>query len=240
MSTAYPVVRHHTAAAVVPEQLPLYKVHIYKRAPAAASVVVFSANLQAVPIFVDSPLFLHAGSASMLYQLSTDADAITEQLTQAFLEQMWTQLAANTPNGQNPANGGDTTGLTMSLLGPGTNETQVLQILVSVAKDILSYFRYHRSQALLPLLRQFSERGSLALADVDPDALRTEIQDLLNVTTMGRWYADVSNYDVSTLIMTPAGGSSASNQVRTRGVDHCCSLVPPHTAALSWLACFCS
>jgi hypothetical protein len=83
-----------------------------------------------------------------------------------------------------------------------------------VAKDVLSYLRYSNSQALLPLLRQYSSSGTLDVADIDPDVLQGEAVQLLNVTQLGEWYRDASQYDVPGSRMLPALPAAAAAAAR--------------------------
>lgn len=159
-----------------------------------------------------------AGTTFIIYQLYQDADLITEKLTEAFLDQLQQRLADQTSSD----GGGDSeTAFFSSLVPPGTNMTQVLITLKGVARDILNYCRHYRSEAILPLLREFSQRGSLAIADVDPDLLRNEIQHLLNLTTMSHWYATSTKSDTSAYKTEPwtAALSSSSNGGSNGGVS---------------------
>lgn len=115
-----------------------------------------------------------------LYTWFDDALAISEQQTSEFLAQL-------------RANGMPTANLT----GPEAtvNMTEVFENFEGVARDVLSYLRFHGSQALLPLLRQFASQGTLTLSDVDPDVFRDEVFGLLNLTRLGHWYVDVGSFD---------------------------------------------
>lgn len=49
------------------------------------------------------------------------------------------------------------------------------------------------SEALLVLLRQFSESGVLVPTAVNPDVLQQEVQQLLDTANLNRYYAAVSS-----------------------------------------------
>jgi hypothetical protein len=70
--------------------------------------------------------------------------------------------------------------------------THTLEEFAAVAADILNYFRERNSQALLSMLRQFSQQGTFTLADVDPDVLQQEVQQILDLNQLGKYYARVS------------------------------------------------
>jgi hypothetical protein len=91
---------------------------------------------------------------SSLYTYYSDTETITEGLTVAFLGHLQTTISANGANSSANA-----------------DLQEVIQEFKSVARDVLSYLRYHNSQALLLLLRQYSQTRSFTMADVDPDVL---------------------------------------------------------------------
>ena len=113
-----------------------------------------------------------------LYTYFSDATLITEDLTEAFLEQLQLQLEAS--------------GYAATALG---NLTEIVDTFQSVARDVLNYLRRHNSQTLLPLLRQFSAQGTVALSDVNPDVLQKEVHQLLNITQLATWFTEVSSRD---------------------------------------------
>lgn len=113
-----------------------------------------------------------------LYTLYSDAETITEESTASFLQQLEQQLKANAA--------------AFNLQNPSQNMTKTLEEFSAVAADILNYFRERNSQALLSMLRQFSQQGTFTLADVDPDVLQQEVQKILDVDQLGKYYARVS------------------------------------------------
>jgi hypothetical protein len=130
-------------------------------------------------------------SAVELYTLYSDARVITEQLTAAFLQHMQQHYAAT---GQNmPAS--------------DTNLSEVLSVFESVARDVLSFLRFHNSQVLLPLLRQYSQTRAFPFADVDPDALQQEVSRLLTLDALNEWYAVVSMLDHPSITTRPFTGT---------------------------------
>lgn len=141
-----------------------------------------------------------------LYTLYSDADTITEHITEGFLRQLQNHLAEN----------GD------QIAASGLNITETLDEFVSVAKDILSYLRHKHSKVILLLLRQYSERGSIAISDADPDELQQEVRSLLNVTALGDWFAVASQTDHGSITTIPwTQASEVSRQ--------------PEGAAVLWL-----
>jgi hypothetical protein len=127
------------------------------------------------------------------YTYDNDAMLITERLSATFLQQLKQQLA----------------------VGGSQLQTLDIQPFVRIAKDVLSYLRYSNSQALLPLLRQYSGSGTLDVADIDPDVLQGEVVQLLNVTRLGEWYRAASQYDVPgsrTVPPPPVGAAAAALQ----------------------------
>lgn len=97
-----------------------------------------------------------------------------------------------------------------NITASNSDMTEVLAVFQSVARDVLSYLRYHNSQVLLSLLRQYSQTRSLSIADVDPDMLQQEVQRLLTVDALNEWYADASMPDhpsITTKPFTLLGGA---------------------------------
>jgi hypothetical protein len=92
--------------------------------------------------------------------------------------------------------------------GPSSSSTAVdLQPFITAAGDVLSYLRYQQSQALLPLLRDFSRSGrkGLALFSADPMLLRIEVQQLLQPASLQQWYLDAARSRVGATQQLPAG-----------------------------------
>jgi hypothetical protein len=133
-----------------------------------------------------------------LYTLYSDAETITEESTAKFLQQLEQQLSANAA--------------AYNLQRPGQNMTQTLKEFSAVAADILNYFRERSSQALLSMLRQFSRQGTFTLGDVDPDVLQQEVQQILDVDQLGKYYARMSQRGGEGITTRPATGA----QVRFR------------------------
>lgn len=110
-----------------------------------------------------------------MYIYFADALSITTHATEVFLQQLQQSMANSQQFNMTTADLAD-----------------IIETFKSVAQDILSYLRYHNSEALLLLLRQFSVNGALSLADADPDVLQQEVQRLLNETALGDWYLAAS------------------------------------------------
>lgn len=132
----------------------------------------------------------------VMYTYASDADIITEALTEAFLDQLKEEFAGD------------------QAMRIDANFTEVVDMLEGVARDILSYFRYHRSEALLPMLRQFSMSNAISMADINPDVLQHELHEIMNITTMGHWYAKASTYDVPSVRSQPPPAVTRPSQVR--------------------------
>jgi hypothetical protein len=89
---------------------------------------------------------------------------------------------------------------------------QAIDQFKEVARDVLNYLRYYRSQGLLVLLRQYAQQQSFTVSDVDPDLLQMEIKRLLDLDQLGRWYGRVAQKDHGGLTTWPAVGLQG-NQV---------------------------
>lgn len=135
-----------------------------------------------------------------LFTYFSDTETITEGLTVAFLGHLQTSLGASGVNSS-----------------ANIDLQEVIQEFKSVARDVLSYLRYHNSQALLLLLRQYSQTRSFTMADVDPDVLQQEVQRLLDLRELGNWYARVSRRDTDGHVTRPTIGIQATE---ASGVTH--------------------
>lgn len=129
------------------------------------------------------------GGADALYTFFDDADRITEKVTVAFLDRLKGHLRATQANTTANAELED-----------------AIDQFKEVAADVLNYLRNQNSQALLLLLRQYAEHESLMLLDVDPDVLQLEVQRLLNLDQLGKWYARVASKDLAGLTTWPVVG----------------------------------
>jgi hypothetical protein len=107
-----------------------------------------------------------------------------------------------------------------------------LQPFITAAGDVLSYLRYQQSQALLPLLRDFSRSGrkGLALFGADPLLLRQEVQQLLQPASLQQWYIAAARSRVRASQQVSAGtqalpwevgGCSAPFTTPTATVTNC-------------------
>lgn len=80
----------------------------------------------------------------------------------------------------------------------GSNRASIaLQPFIDSAQDVLSYLRYHHSQALLQWLRDFSHQGlpGFYATSADPVNLRAEVERLLNPTRLQQWYQQAASGD---------------------------------------------
>ncbi|WIA40342.1 hypothetical protein OEZ86_013709 [Tetradesmus obliquus] len=107
---------------------------------------------------------------STIYTYLNDAAVISRNSTAAFLQELQRWQQASQPN-----------------------STLDVAPFVAVARDMLGYFRLRYSEALLVLLRQFSESGVLVPTAVNPDVLQQEVQQLLDTANLNRYYAAVSS-----------------------------------------------
>lgn len=75
-----------------------------------------------------------------------------------------------------------------------SNPATDLQPFIAAACDVLSYLRHKQSQALLPMLRDYSSSGSKGLAAVasNPAVLRQEVQQLLQPASLQQWYVEAA------------------------------------------------
>jgi hypothetical protein len=75
-----------------------------------------------------------------------------------------------------------------------TSPAAGLQPFIVAAGDVLSYLRYKQSQALLPLLRSFSQNGlkGVAVLASNPAVLRQEVQQLLQPVSLQQWYVEAA------------------------------------------------
>jgi hypothetical protein len=137
-----------------------------------------------------------------MYQWANDTLQISEQLTAAFLQRLQQQLT----------DGEADSGQSM-LMSPGTNVTELLDVFISLAKDVLVYLRQSRSQALLQMLRDFARRGAISMSDIDPDILQREINELLNATALNDWYGATSRKDTVETQTRPWTTRAAAAQV---------------------------
>lgn len=173
-------------------------------------------NFAACLSFTPTACLKLSGAANIkaIYTYDEDAALITERLSATFLQQLQQQLATSSSN------------------------PQLLQLdiqpFVRVARDVLSYLRYSNSQALLPLLRQYSSSGTLDVSEIDPDVLQGEVLQMLNVTRLGEWYRAAAQYDVAGSRTVPpptmaaaAAGSQENGQVRKH-----------HTCVTCYSACY--
>jgi hypothetical protein len=156
-----------------------------------------------------------------IYTYDQDAVLITERLSATFLKELQQQLATGSSNVQ--------------------LKTTDIQPFVRVARDVLSYLRYSNSQALLPLLRQYSSSGTLDVTIIDPDVLQGEVLYLVNVTRLGEWYRAASQYDVAGSRTVPpplaaaaeAAGLQESGQVSQS--DALCCTASNRAALCHWI-----
>lgn len=179
----------------------------------AATTPCFCSLLPVAPAHPPTPC-PHPAHHADLYTYYSDTETITEGLTVAFLGHLQTTLTASGVNSTANA-----------------DLQEVIQEFKSVARDVLSYLRYQNSQALLLLLRQYSQTRSFTMADVDPDVLHQEVQRLLDSWELGNWYARVSRRDVDGYIKQPTIGIQATEaSVVTPysslcGPAHVCSVI---------------
>jgi hypothetical protein len=146
---------------------------------------------------------LSAANIQAIYTYNDDAVLITERLSATFLQQLQQQLATSSNNPQ------------LVKLD--------IQPFVRVARDVLSYLRYSNSQALLPLLRQYSSSGTMDVAEIDPDVLQGDVLQLLNVTQLSQWYSAASQYDVPgsrTVPPPPVAAAAAGTQESGQVSEH--------------------
>jgi hypothetical protein len=95
-----------------------------------------------------------AESVRDIYQASSDASTITPKMTAAFLQRLQTKL--------------------------GTMGFKVdLSIFVDLANSVVDLLRVARADALLALLRQYAQTGTLVLETVDQDQLQREVNSVL-------------------------------------------------------------
>lgn len=154
-----------------------------------------------------SPRHFHLPRGAMpseLFVYYEDTESITEELTRAFLSKIEEEFQ-------------------LSRHGDNANMTEIVEAFQGVARDVLNFLRYHNSQAILPLLREFSTQGTITVTNVSPDLLNQEVQQLLNVTQLGRWYADAASFDHPSITTVPPNWSSprVSVVVRHSFCFHC-------------------
>lgn len=117
-----------------------------------------------------------------VYTYSQDSTVITPELTASFLQRLQQQLQAHP-----------------SLAGKNSSSKSSinLQPFIEVSADVLSYLRYRSSTVLLDLLRKFciSNGSQLDISKVNPAQLRSEVVNLLNITTLDAYYRATSNRD---------------------------------------------
>lgn len=166
------------------------------------------------PSFLPLPPAHHAD----LFTYYSDTETITEGLTVAFLGHLQTTIGISGVNSSANA-----------------DLEEVIQEFKSVARDVLSYLRYHNSQALLLLLRQYSQTRAFTMADVDPDVLQQEVQQLLDLRELGNWYARVSRRDTDGYVTRPTIGIQATEaSVVTTPYNSLCG--PTHVCAVTGAA----
>lgn len=89
-----------------------------------------------------------------IYQASSDAANLTPQQTAAFLQRLQRKL--------------------------GTMGFKVdLSLFVDLANNVVDLLRVARADALLALLRQYAQTGTLVLETVDQDQLQQEVNSVL-------------------------------------------------------------
>ncbi|WIA17538.1 hypothetical protein OEZ85_014368 [Tetradesmus obliquus] len=183
---------------------------------AAAGLLLFSVLQQLPPPGSDEARQLLAqpgtpANIKAIYTYDEDALLITERLSATFLQQLQQQLATSSSN------------------------PQLLQLdiqpFVRVARDVLSYLRYSNSQALLPLLRQYSSSGTLDVSEIDPDVLQGEVLQILNVTRLGEWYRAAAQYDVAGSRTVPPPAVAAAATAAAAGTQDSGQLASDASAA---------
>jgi hypothetical protein len=137
-----------------------------------------------------------------LYSYEQDAAAITPESSATFLSQLALQQqqlqqlqvallpgAKSLINGKADAAAGTATAATEPANASSFQGQQIdVGPFVRIATDVLNYLRFCRSTALLQLLREFSATGQLDVQSVDPDELQAEVQRLINLENLNRWY----------------------------------------------------
>lgn len=166
-------------------------VHTHRRPPSGDTL----ASLASIYTAATDRFRPVSGGPDDIYTWWDDADSITEPLTVAFLERLQSHLQAT---GRNTTSQADL--------------QKVINQFKEIARDVLNYLRYHRSQGLLVLLRQYAQQQSFTVSDVDPDLLQSEVERLLDLDQLGRWYGRVAQKDHGGLTTWPAVGLQG-NQV---------------------------
>lgn len=135
----------------------------------------------------------HADSIRSLYQAAEDAATITPKDTEAFLERLQAQLS--------------TVGYDMDLT-----------LFVDLANQVVLLLQQARADALLSLLRQYAQTGSLALESNDQDQLLREVNSVLQPSAWDTWFRFTSTRDSSSV---PIRRVSRRLRVLTRLVQSC-------------------
>lgn len=117
-------------------------------------------------------LLLLADYIHEIYIFMNDSNIITEPLTASFLKEFWQGQGALLPN----------------------TSVQIEPFII-VAGEILNYLRYSGSQALLPLLRQYSASNGtdLMVTDFSPDLLQQEVYALINQSTLNTYFTTLAS-----------------------------------------------
>uniref|UniRef100_A0A383VZJ4 Peptidase M43 pregnancy-associated plasma-A domain-containing protein n=1 Tax=Tetradesmus obliquus TaxID=3088 RepID=A0A383VZJ4_TETOB len=135
-----------------------------------------------------------------LYDYEQDAAAITREYSATFLSQLSLQQqqlqqlqASLYPRGaKSLVNSTATATPAAATAAAAASSQNALQIdvepFIRVATDVLNYLRFCRSRTLLQLLRDFSATGQFDLQSTDPDELQSEVEALLNLENLNRWY----------------------------------------------------
>jgi hypothetical protein len=148
-------------------------------------------------------MLFFAAWIKQLYSYEQDATAISPEASAAFLSQLAVQqqqlqqLAATLMPGAKSLVGSKVSSIAgqtkiTTTTKPANTSAQGQNIdiapFIRVATDVLNYLRFCRSNALLQLLQEFAATGQLDVQSADPDELQSEIEKLLNLENLNRWY----------------------------------------------------
>jgi hypothetical protein len=142
-----------------------------------------------------------------MYTWANDTALISQNATEAFLQHLLQQM--------NEGASGSSSSSSQSLpMPPPTKDIiEGIDLCMAVSRDVLAYMREHSSRAMLKMLRDYSKQGVMTTSDIDPDVLKAEMNELLNVTALNHWYGSTAGKDTKEGVMTP-WRTAAAAQVR--------------------------